>query len=178
MSTHNVPALTGRSQQDQSTVEPGRSACRTCGGPAARIRRGQCTPCYLRSLAERKAAGIFHTRRAATTPLARLLTKVIPGPRPTSGLHGGCWLYTGSATPRGYGQFALDGRNVRAHRAAYRLLIGDVVDGHPLPHLCRVRLCVNPAHLDPADGSTAAGRGEAARAAIRALTATAAGGGR
>jgi len=61
----------------------------------------------------------------------------------------GCWLWTGRMNHGGYGMLSLSGGEVRAHRWAYELFIGPVPDGLVLDHLCRVRHCVNPAHLDP-----------------------------
>ena len=61
-----------------------------------------------------------------------------------------CWVWTASQTPHGYGQFnAGDNRITRAHQFAYVLLVGPVPQGLELDHLCRNRLCVNPAHLEP-----------------------------
>lgn len=37
---------------------------------------------------------------------------------------------------------------VRAHRFMYRLLRGEIPAGLQLDHLCRVRHCVNPWHLE------------------------------
>lgn len=65
-----------------------------------------------------------------------------------------CWLWR-AGTKGGYGQFGIgsrtDGskRSIGAHRYAYELLVGAVPDGLELDHLCRVRYCVNPAHLEP-----------------------------
>jgi hypothetical protein len=63
-----------------------------------------------------------------------------------------CWLWTG-ALSGGYGhcRITLDGasRARGAHRVAYELLVGPVPDGFELDHLCRVKHCVNPAHLEP-----------------------------
>jgi hypothetical protein len=43
-----------------------------------------------------------------------------------------------------------DGQRVRgAHVFAYVLLVGPIPEGLHLDHLCRVRRCVNPAHLEP-----------------------------
>jgi len=49
----------------------------------------------------------------------------------------------------GYGTFYLDGRSQKAHRVAYELLVGPIPEGLTLDHLCRVRHCVNPDHLEP-----------------------------
>lgn len=61
---------------------------------------------------------------------------------------GGCWLWT-DFLARGYGRISIGGRMVRAHRFAYELLVGPVPEGLEIDHLCRVRHCVNPAHLEP-----------------------------
>ena len=59
----------------------------------------------------------------------------------------GCWLWTGATASYGYGKMMLDGETVRAHRAAYLLLVGPIPDGLYVLHRCDVRRCVNPAHL-------------------------------
>lgn len=58
----------------------------------------------------------------------------------------GCHLYSGPFNSSGYGQF---GRSERAHRYSYERSRGPIPDGLELDHLCRVRRCVNPAHLEP-----------------------------
>jgi HNH endonuclease len=60
-----------------------------------------------------------------------------------------CWLWRGSKVTKGYGRFGVGGRSVGAHRVAYELLVGPIPEGLTLDHLCRVRACVNPAHLEP-----------------------------
>ena len=60
-----------------------------------------------------------------------------------------CWLWTGSEATNGYGQFSVGGRLMAAHRWAYEQSVGSVPDGLDLDHLCNVRLCVNPGHLEP-----------------------------
>lgn len=63
---------------------------------------------------------------------------------------GTCWLWTGSLNNRGYGQVAgPDGRLLLAHRAVYELFVGPIPEGLTIDHLCRVRACCNPAHLEP-----------------------------
>lgn len=60
-----------------------------------------------------------------------------------------CWPWLAGCTSRGYGDFYYDGKQVRAHRFAYELLVGPIPEGLQLDHLCRVRHCVNPQHLEP-----------------------------
>ncbi|GAA1888085.1 hypothetical protein GCM10009837_07400 [Streptomyces durmitorensis] len=61
----------------------------------------------------------------------------------------GCWLFTGRLSRDGYGRIYDEGKQREAYRVAYEQLIGLVPAGLELDHLCRVRRCVNPAHLEP-----------------------------
>src|SRR5690348_5568596 len=60
-----------------------------------------------------------------------------------------CWLWTGRLN-HGYGYFRvtiLPGGS--AHRFAWRVMgRGEIPVGMQLDHLCRVRNCVNPDHLE------------------------------
>lgn len=62
---------------------------------------------------------------------------------------GECWLWRAAKDPCGYGQFYWNGRPHKAHRVAYALTFGAIPKGKELDHLCRVRHCVRPSHLDP-----------------------------
>lgn len=58
----------------------------------------------------------------------------------------GCWLWLGGIYPTsGYGHWG----RVPAHRRMYETLVGPIRPGLEIDHKCRVRLCVNPAHLEP-----------------------------
>lgn len=66
-------------------------------------------------------------------------------PEPNSG----CWLWVGARFVReGYGMVRKRPRVLLAHRLAYETARGPIPDGLELDHLCRVRACVNPAHLE------------------------------
>lgn len=62
----------------------------------------------------------------------------------------GCWLWTAALNGHGYGAFTLpiSRRKVGAHRLAYELYRGPIPTGFQIDHLCRVRSCVNPSHLE------------------------------
>jgi hypothetical protein len=57
----------------------------------------------------------------------------------------GCWNYTGTVSPKGYGQIL----QTTAHRWFYTQLVGPILEGLTLDHLCLNKRCVNPAHLEP-----------------------------
>lgn len=55
-----------------------------------------------------------------------------------------CWLFEGPLNDKGYG-YSSD----LVHRVVYEILVGPIPEGLELDHLCRVRNCYNPAHLEP-----------------------------
>lgn len=55
----------------------------------------------------------------------------------------GCWLWSGSKTPKGYGY--IDG--VPVHRVSWELCCGSIPAGLCVLHRCDVRHCVRPDHL-------------------------------
>ena len=70
-----------------------------------------------------------------------------------------CWLWTASKSHDGYGRFWLGGKVRYAHCVAYEWLVGPVPEGLSLDHLCRVRHCVNPDHLEPVTSGENSRRG-------------------
>lgn len=75
-----------------------------------------------------------------------------------------CWLWLGRPRPNGYGNLGRGGRGGRvilAHRAAYEIHVGVIPEGLTIDHLCRVRACVNPWHLEPVPGVVNLKRGQA-----------------
>lgn len=60
----------------------------------------------------------------------------------------GCWMWQG-APRNGYGQIKHGGKTRYTHRMAYALFVGDIPESLHLDHLCRVKLCCNPDHLQP-----------------------------
>lgn len=79
-----------------------------------------------------------------------------------------CWLWRGSHTTAGYGNLRLPtGKYDYAHRVSYRLSVGEIPPGLHLDHLCRVRDCVNPAHLEPVTPRENIRRGAAGYGPVR-----------
>lgn len=59
---------------------------------------------------------------------------------------GPCWIWTGTINVEsGYGYYSM----TPAHRVAYQELVGEIPAGLDLDHLCMVRACVRPTHLEP-----------------------------
>lgn len=61
----------------------------------------------------------------------------------------GCWVWIASIGSHGYGQITIDGAPRLAHRLAYEALVGTISEGLECDHLCRVRACCNPCHIEP-----------------------------
>lgn len=64
----------------------------------------------------------------------------------------GCWIFTGHLNNMGYGTIGTGGKygvKAKAHRLTYEYLVGPIVAGLELDHLCRVPACCNPDHLEP-----------------------------
>lgn len=62
---------------------------------------------------------------------------------------GPCWCWLGKPNDLGYGSIQVDHRSLPAYRVGYELLVGPIPAGLVLDHLCRVPICVRPAHLEP-----------------------------
>lgn len=61
-----------------------------------------------------------------------------------------CWEWTAAKNENSYGRFAIrHGRVLKAHRVSWELANGPIPAGLTIDHLCRNRVCVNPAHLEP-----------------------------
>lgn len=64
----------------------------------------------------------------------------------------GCWIWTGACSPNGYGHALIRGGGKKkyrdVHRTSYLLYKGHIPHGMTLDHLCRVKCCVNPDHLE------------------------------
>ena len=80
----------------------------------------------------------------SVTLIQFLDARIVTGP--------GCWLWTGGKTDYGYGIVqkakTRPGHGV-VHRIVYEMLVGPIPDGLVIDHLCRVRHCVNPDHMEP-----------------------------
>lgn len=85
----------------------------------------------------------------------------------------GCWLWEGPIHPDGYGLVYSDGRTEGVHRVAVRKAGREIPIGMQVDHLCRVRCCINPTHLEVVSHAENIRRGETGLASgktKRALT--------
>jgi hypothetical protein len=61
-----------------------------------------------------------------------------------------CWVWQKALTEKGYGRSKIPGfrRTMRVHRATYELYVGPIPEGLTIDHLCRIKSCCNPDHLE------------------------------
>lgn len=65
-----------------------------------------------------------------------------------------CILWHMAKDRDGYGLTTIDGKSRRAHRVTYEMVRGPIPDGLVIDHLCRVRGCINPWHLEAVSNRT------------------------
>lgn len=77
--------------------------------------------------------------------------RAIVGPAEALMMHsierGACRIWTGADTGNGYGVMSISGKTVLAHRMAFELAHGSIMDGLVIDHICHIRACINPDHL-------------------------------
>lgn len=59
-----------------------------------------------------------------------------------------CWLWKAGHNAFGYGVFKWNDKMGLAHRWSYEQAKGPIPEGLEIDHLCRVRNCVNPDHME------------------------------
>lgn len=75
----------------------------------------------------------------------------------------GCWEWTSHIDPAGYARVSVESKSVYVHRLAWSATHNDA-EPEVIDHLCRVRHCVNPEHLENVSNRTNIIRGMEPRA--------------
>ncbi len=85
-----------------------------------------------------------------------LESRIIPEP------NSGCWIWLGAlrSSRSQYGSCWFEGKQHATHILIYKLLKGEIPKKLQQDHLCRVRCCCNPDHLEPVTAQINILRGE------------------
>lgn len=139
-----APALTDTRERGLDMAD------RTCSIEACqkrRLCRGWCRSHYERWV---KYGDPLGQPKPQYPPLAeRVAARIDPNGPVLDEALGRCWNWVGDVNHSGYAVYKTTGRGSGAYRFVYEMHVGPVPDGLELDHLCRNRLCVNPAHLEP-----------------------------
>lgn len=134
----------------------------TCGTHSGYSGGCRCDPCREAESAYRRLSRERNLVRLAGQPsrtfdpdvVDRFFNKVVALDED----QGGCWVWLGYVNQGGYAHFdipheASGRKSMRAHRWAYEHFVGTVPEGLQLDHLCNVKSCSNPDHLEAVTAS-------------------------
>lgn len=108
-----------------------------CGGTATR--RGWCVTHYSRWYRHGGPLALRGRSRRPAPVAERFWARVQPA--------WGHWIWTGPCSGP-YASFSIGQQTVLGHRWAWESVNGPIPDGLMVDHLCRVKLCVNPGHME------------------------------
>lgn len=60
----------------------------------------------------------------------------------------GCWIWKGIPAKNGYGTLSINGKTHYAHRIMYQRYRGPIPSDLQCDHLCRIRSCCKPGHIE------------------------------
>lgn len=112
-----------------------RLGCYVDGCDEEHSRKGLCSKHYHRL----RKTGRFDVKVIVGNPQKRLMTNV-------SITESGCWEWN-KYKKNGYGVTVLKGKQEQAHRASWKVFVGDIENGMQINHKCHNRACINPDHL-------------------------------
>lgn len=119
----------------------------TCSVEGCGKRRANSGYCWMHYHRLRRH-GSLENPRPIIPPHTRIMAAVTVTPGP---LDSDCWVCSLSISGNGYSSVMLRDprRRESSHRFMYEHRFGPIPDGLVIDHLCRVRACVNPDHLEP-----------------------------
>ena len=115
--------------------------------------RQQCTEPGCSRPAKGQGLCLMHWKRGRRDGSLTLKRKVIHAP-PIERIFrhaiftDSCWLWDGAIQPDGYVRTKVGGRITSIHRLSYEFCVGPIPSNLEIDHLCRVRHCFNPDHLE------------------------------
>lgn len=105
--------------------------------------RGWCDTHYARW----KRTGVPGEAALRHRPLGMTLSEafhyLMPGDPPDEG----CWIWSRSRNPDGYGIIGFQKKHIGAHRVSYEIFKGSIPNGLDVLHHCDNPPCCNPKHL-------------------------------
>lgn len=121
---------------------------RTTGSLDLAARPSMCAEdeCGSDVLAKGLCSTHYHRSRRPSVLMPTLKERLLAG---SAVDESGCQIWQGAPGLNGYGRLSIDGRLTLAHRASYEAFVGPIPSGLTIDHLCRVRMCINPEHLEP-----------------------------
>lgn len=138
-----------------------KNTCWVEGCTEERVKWGMCAPhrerwLYFFPRRETKIFGASPKERFA----AYVVKDVDPLVRAEFSMREDCWIWSGSLEASGYGIIGIDGTSTRTHLFSLEMSGRKLLPSRTRDHLCRIRPCCNPAHLEQVTAQANVLRGE------------------
>ena len=117
-------------------------------GSTHRVSKGLCNKHYLRQERYGDTEAV-HPKTKIVHPLINRVEAKLDKNGPVFKELGSCWLWKGRKSKDGYGYITQYDNAYRVHRVTYEHYVGPIPEKLELDHLCRVRHCAAPLHLEP-----------------------------
>ncbi len=105
-----------------------------------------CTECYTETKPRKQR--VSHSNFENIEEYCSANIRFSPIPTVNGTITESCWIWIGPHIPTGYGICTFKSQSKLAHRIVYEIFNGQIPEGMVLDHLCRIKPCVNPDHLE------------------------------
>ena len=119
---------------------------RTTGSAELRTSPAVCSRCERPVLARGLCSRHYHAARRPRQQSTSVNQRLTEG---STRNEAGCLIWQGAVGKNGYGRISVSNTVRYVHRVAYETWASPIPAGLTIDHLCRVRMCIDPTHLEP-----------------------------
>ena len=93
-------------------------------------------------------AAIRGFKKIKTIPIPKLTARQVSNFFGNLKIENDCWLWLRYVNKKGYGSCMINKKAYKTHRVSYQIFFGKLTEGYTIDHLCQIKDCCNPFHLE------------------------------